>query len=74
MIMELEYVLVIKMINNKLKKKSHSLLSTYLFDTDIYEYAKRLILDTCAEGVQFYCLSRTYPAIPYCTIFPFFHF
>ena len=31
-------------------------------------------LGTCAIGVQFYCpplVSRTYPAIPYCTIFPF---
>ena len=27
------------------------------------------LLSTCAEGVQFYCPSRTYPAIPYCTIF-----
>ena len=26
---------------------------------------------TCAEGVQFNCPSHTYPAIPYCTIFPF---
>ena len=26
---------------------------------------------TCAKGVQFYCPSRTYAAIPYCTIFPF---
>ena len=28
-------------------------------------------LGTRAKGVQFYCPSRTYPAIPYCTIFPF---
>ena len=26
---------------------------------------------TCAKGVQFYSPSRTYPAILYCTIFPF---
>ena len=28
-------------------------------------------LSTCAKGVQFYCPSHTYPAIPYCTIFAF---
>ena len=28
-------------------------------------------LSTCVKGVQFYCPSRTSPAIPYCTIFPF---
>ena len=28
-------------------------------------------LSTCTKMVQFYCPSRTYPAIPYCTIFPF---
>ena len=28
-------------------------------------------LSTCAEGVQLYCPSHTYPAIPYCTFFPF---
>ena len=28
-------------------------------------------LSTYAKGVQFYCPSRTYPAIPYCTTFPF---
>ena len=28
-------------------------------------------LDTCVKGVQFYCPSLTYPAIPYCTIFQF---
>ena len=27
---------------------------------------------TCAEGVQFYCPSHTYAAIPYCTIFLIF--
>ena len=27
------------------------------------------LLSTCGQGVQFYCPSRTYPAIPYCTIF-----
>ena len=26
-------------------------------------------LGTCAESVQFYCPSGTYPVIPYCTIF-----
>ena len=30
------------------------------------------LLGTCAEGLQFYCLSLTYPAFPYCTIFPLF--
>ena len=25
----------------------------------------------CAEGMQFYCPSCTYAAIPYCAIFPF---
>ena len=29
------------------------------------------LLGTCAEGGQFYCPSRTYVEIPYCTIFPF---
>ena len=29
-------------------------------------------LGTCAKGVQFYCPSHTYPAIPYCTIFSIF--
>ena len=28
-------------------------------------------LGTFAKGVQFYCRSRNYPEIPYCTIFPF---
>ena len=28
-------------------------------------------LGACAKEVQFYWPSRTYPAIPYCTIFPF---
>ena len=28
-------------------------------------------LVTCPEGVQFYCPSHTYPAILFCTIFPF---
>ena len=28
-------------------------------------------LGTCAEGVQFYCSSHTYAAIPFCNIFPF---
>ena len=28
-------------------------------------------LGACAKGVQFYCPYRTYPAIPYCTIFHF---
>ena len=28
-------------------------------------------LSMCAKGVQFYCPSCTYPAIPYCTISPF---
>ena len=28
-------------------------------------------LSTCAKGVQFYCPSCTYPAIPDCTVFPF---
>ena len=27
------------------------------------------LLSTCAEGVQFYCPSHTYTAIPYCTFF-----
>ena len=27
------------------------------------------LLSTCAKGVQFYCPSRTYAAIPYSTIF-----
>ena len=26
---------------------------------------------TCPKGLQFICPSGTYPAIPYCTIFPF---
>ena len=29
------------------------------------------LLSTCAKGVQLYCPSRTYLAIPYCTIFSF---
>ena len=29
------------------------------------------LLGTCAKGGQFYCPSRIYPAIPYCSIFPF---
>ena len=30
------------------------------------QHACFALLGTCAEGVQFYCLSCTYPAIPYC--------
>ena len=30
-----------------------------------------MLFFTCAEGVQFYCPSRTHPAIPYRTFFPF---
>ena len=29
------------------------------------------LLSNCAEGVQFYCLFRPYPAIHHGTIFPF---
>ena len=28
------------------------------------------LLSTSTKGVQFYCPSRTYPSIPFCTIFP----
>ena len=28
------------------------------------------LLGTCAKGVQFYCPSRTYQAITYCTVLP----
>ena len=30
------------------------------------------LLGTCAKWMQFYCPSRTHPAIPYCTIFIIF--
>ena len=33
--------------------------------------AKKQFQKTRAEGMQFYCPSRTYAAIPYSTIFPF---
>ena len=35
-----------------------------LFSTSVL-----LCSGTCAKGMQFYCPSGTYPAIPYCTIF-----
>ena len=35
-------------------------------------HARLTLLGTCAEGVQFYCPSRTHSAIPYCTIFSIF--
>ena len=35
------------------------------------QYSCLTFLDTCAKRVHFYWPSHTYPAIPYCTIFPF---
>ena len=36
-----------------------------------FHHACLVSLGTCAEGVQFYCSSHTYAAIPFCNIFPF---
>ena len=60
---ELNKVLIIQLLDiclrargNKIAPVQHSCLTS---------------LGTCAEGMQFYCPSRTYAAIPYCIIFPF---
>ena len=43
----------------------------------LHPFTTHVLLDaslcTCAKGVQFYCPSHTYTAIPHCTIFPIFN-
>ena len=36
------------------------------------QHAYLALISTCAKGVQYYCPSRTYQTIPYCTFLTFF--
>ena len=59
--MDFNEVLIIQLLDQCTRSKKISPL----------RHACLATLGTCVKEVQFYCLSSTYPAISYCTIFPF---